>query len=232
MLGALVQARMNSKRFPGKVLHRVQGKPLLQYLLESLSQCGSLEKVVVATSVEHSDDPVVMFCTDFGVDYFRGPLDDVAKRFLDAAEANGLDAFVRISGDSPLLDYRLVDRAVKMFRSGNYDLVTNVLWRTYPRGQSLEVVCVETLKRVYPLFLSDAEWEHVTPYFYAHRDQFSICSFESGGDYGSVHLSVDTPEEMQRFESILAFMERPHWEYTCEELLNLFPHLLHSIDRT
>ncbi|MHA1936598.1 MAG: cytidylyltransferase domain-containing protein [Candidatus Thorarchaeota archaeon] len=224
-IGAIVQARMNSERFPGKVLHRVQGKPLLQYLLEGLSQCGSLEKVVVATSVEHSDGPVVQFCRNFGVDYYRGPLEDVAKRFLEAAEANGLDVFVRINGDSPLLDYRLVDQAVEIFRSGNYDLVTNVLQRTYPRGQSVEVVRVETLKNVYPFLQSDAEREHVTPYIYAHKDQFSVSSFESGGDYGSIHLAVDTPEEMHRFESMVASMERHHWEYTYEELISSFKQL-------
>ncbi len=225
MLGAIVQARMSSTRFPGKVLHRVKGKPLLQYLLESLGRCSGLDKVVVATSQEPSDDPVALFCQDFGTPCFRGPLKDVAQRFLEAARSNKFDAFVRVNGDSPLLDHRTVDRAVSLFLDGKYDLVTNTLKRTYPKGHSVEVVRFETFKMTYPRFRNDTDREHVTTFFYDHWKQFAIHNFESGKQFGAIQLSVDTPEDMRNFENIVSSMKKPHWEYsfedTVESLLSL-----------
>jgi spore coat polysaccharide biosynthesis protein SpsF len=221
VIRAFIQARMSSTRFPGKVLHKIEGKPLLQYLLESLGQCSRLDKVVVATSLDPSDDPVAWFCRDFGTACFRGPLGDVAGRFLEAAQSNGLDAFVRVNGDSPLLDYRLVDRAVSLFLNGKFDLVTNILKRTYPKGQSVEVVRFDTFKMIYPRFRNDAEREHVTSFFYNHGEKFAIHNFESGKQYGTIQLSVDTPEDMRHFKAIVVSMKKPHWEYSFEDTVRL-----------
>ena len=90
----------------------------------------------------------------------------------------------------------------------------------------MEVVRVENLRNAYPHFRSDEEREHVTAYFYSHQDNISICDFESGGDYGKFNLSVDTVEDMRRFESIVASMRNVHWEYTYKEILSQFGHLL------
>jgi spore coat polysaccharide biosynthesis protein SpsF len=227
-IGAIVQARMSSVRLPGKVLRKVQNKPLLAYVLESLSHCDSLDTLAIATSMDPLDDEVESFCTHSGVACHRGVLEDVAKRLLDAAEFYRLDAFVRISGDSPLMDYRLVDKGVKMYREGLYDLVTNVLKRTYPSGCSVEVLSTRTMKLVYPLLESGYEREHVTPFFYANRVRFRIRGYESGGDYGRYRLTVDTPEDLHRFESIVSAMEKHHCEYTFEEILQTFTHLFHQ----
>lgn len=220
-IGAIVQARMSSFRFPGKVLYEVGGKPMLQYLLESLDHCTTLEKIIVATSTEDSDNPVAAFCEKAGVPYFRGPLDNVAKRFVETLRVHPLTAFVRLNADSPILDHRLVDRAVDIFFSGRYDLVTNTLKRTFPKGQSVEVVNSIVFKVNYPLMNRQSEREHVTSYFYTHPDRFIIYNFESGKDYSDMQLSVDTSEDMRRFAAIVAKLEKPCWEYTFEDFLTL-----------
>src|SRR6266852_6355172 len=112
MIGAFVQARMSSRRLPGKVLRPIDGKPVLLYVLERLERCRTLDSVLVATSVDPSDDAVEEICHRRGTPCCRGPLDDVAGRFLAAARERDVDGFVRVSGDSPLLDQRLVDEAV------------------------------------------------------------------------------------------------------------------------
>jgi spore coat polysaccharide biosynthesis protein SpsF len=212
---------MSSVRYPGKVLHRVNGKPMLEYLLESLYKCESVNRVVVATSNRKSDDPVEEFCKHIGVDYYRGSLDNVAQRFMEAINAFQFDAFVRLSGDSPLLDYRIVDRAVRIFQSDRFDLVTNTLKRTFPKGQSVEVLNSMVFKKTYGEMLAPDEREHVTRYFYTHSKKFDIYNFESGKAYGNLELSVNTPEDMKRFQAIIHSMERPHWEYNFEELIEL-----------
>jgi spore coat polysaccharide biosynthesis protein SpsF len=221
LIGVVVQARMSSVRYPGKVLYRVNGKPMLEYLLESLYKCESINRVVVATSNKNSDDPVEELCRHMGVDYYRGSLDNVAQRFLEAIKVYKFDAFVRLSGDSPLLDYRLVDKAVRIFQSGHFDLVTNTLKRTFPRGQSVEVLDSTVFKKTYSKMLAPDEREHVTRYFYMHNEEFAIYNFESEKAYGNLELSVNTPEDMTRFKAIIHSMERPHWEYNFEELIEL-----------
>ena len=133
-IGAIIQARMSSERLPGKVLQQIAGKPMLQYLLERLEHCEVLDGLVVATSVDESDTPITSFCQRYGVSCYRGDLNNVAGRFNDVLDSYGFDAFVRINGDSPLLDQRLVDKAVELFKQHEADLATNALVRSYPKG--------------------------------------------------------------------------------------------------
>ena len=219
-IGAIVQARMSSQRLPQKTLLAVRGKPLLQYLLERLQKCSCLDSVIVATSSDSSDDPIAEFCGQHQVDCHRGSLANVAQRFFDIVNQYSLSAFVRLSGDSPLLDQELVDRAVRIFRDGNLDLVTNVLIRTFPKGQSVEVCRSETFCKIFPQ-MTQEDFEHVTKFFYRTPDQFLISNFESNENLGEVQLSVDTSADLHAISSIVSLMTHPHWEYGLTDILRL-----------
>lgn len=220
-IGIIIQARMSSSRFPGKVLHPVAGRPMLQYLLERLGRLTGIDRFVVATSDSADDDAVADFCCQQGVDCFRGDLANVARRFLQAVDFYGFDAFVRVNGDSPLLDPALVDRAVRIFRESSADLVTNVLRRTFPRGQSVEVLRTEAYRRGYELMREPEDFEHVTKVFYKSADAFRILDFCSPVPRGAMELAVDTPEHMARFAAVVAAMDRPHWHYSLDEVVGL-----------
>jgi spore coat polysaccharide biosynthesis protein SpsF len=217
---AIIQARMSSRRLPNKVLLEVGGKPLIQYLLESLRQ-SRVRDIIVATSVDASDDAIESFCRGIGVKCHRGSLDNVAMRFVETVDAFGLKAFVRVNGDSPLLDYRLVDRAISLYRAGQYDVVTNVLKRSFPKGQSVEVVKSARFKEAYPLMTKDNDREHVTKYFYSHTDDFAIYNFEARENYSAIQLSVDSLEDMERFKAIVAMMTLPHWKYQFRKIVEM-----------
>src|SRR3989338_6848553 len=139
-IGAIVQARMSSVRLTGKVLLPLLGKPILEYVLERVEHARSIDRIVVATSDETNDDPIYAFCQNRNVECYRGSLDNVAQRFLGVIDQHNFDAFARICADSPFLDQRIVDKTVKMFRNGNYDMVANTLTRSFPKGQSVEVM--------------------------------------------------------------------------------------------
>lgn len=220
-IGAIIQARMSSRRLPGKVLRKIGGKPLLQFLLERLEHCSDLDQILVATSVHGSDTPICDLCRELGVPVVRGSLGDVAGRFLEALDSFPLDAFVRLNADSPLLDQRLVDEGVALFKGGGHDLVTNVHPRTYPRGESVEVVRSATFRRVYPLMEGPEDHEHLTRYFYRNSRDFAICNFASRTYYGDLHLAVDGEEDLEAVRRILQGMTRPHWEYSLDELIEL-----------
>jgi spore coat polysaccharide biosynthesis protein SpsF len=219
-IGAIVQARMTSQRLPGKSLRPLCGKALLQYVLERLAQLESVE-TVVATSTDSSDNPIADFCTGFGALCFRGSLEDVAGRFLQTARAHNFAAFARISGDSPLLDQRLVARAIDVFTGSNADLATNVFPRTYPAGMSVEIVRTATFERLVPELTEPSDREHVTAYFYTHTDRFRIANFTRDIPRRDVHLAVDTEEHFQCVARIIGSMTRPHWEYSLEDVLRL-----------
>ena len=202
---------MSSTRLPGKVL------TLLPFVVERLQHATRLDGIVVATSTEEADDPVATLAADLGAGVHRGPLDDVAGRVLAAAKASGLDAFVRVSADSPLLDQALVDEAVELF-DVDVDLVTNVAPRSFPHGMSVEVVSVAALAGAHPR-MTPEDREHVTPILY--RGGFRIRSFTHEPDLSDVQLAVDTPDDLERLCGFVEAMTRPHWDYTLDDVLAL-----------
>jgi spore coat polysaccharide biosynthesis protein SpsF len=221
-IGVIIQARMSSQRLPSKVLTVVNGKPLLQYLLERLKYCSSIDQIVVATSDNKSDDPIEVFCNEYGALCYRGPLLNVAKRFYMVLEKYNFDAFVRICGDSPILDQKLIDHAVKIYNE-EYDLVTNILPRSYPLGQSVEVIRTSTFKKVYDKMSTPDHFEHVTKYYYEKAEEFKIKNFSNTKDLSGYRLVVDTIEDLKRIEKIIVSMTKPHMEYSLEDSIKLYP---------
>ena len=165
---------------------------------------------------------VVQFCQNYGVDCFQGSLTNVAGRFASVLDKYQCDAFVRVNGDSPLMDHRLIDRGIVLFRRGDFDLVTNVFPRSFPKGQSVEVLRSHIFLKAYNAMQDEDEMEHITRYFYKHSERFNIHNFSSKVDYSAIQLSVDTPTDMASFEGIINSMNKAHWEYTLEDILALY----------
>lgn len=201
-VGAIVQARMSSRRLPGKVLRPLGGRPLLDHLIDRLERRAGMP-VLLATSRDPSDDPVAGYARARGLDLFRGALDDVVGRFREAASSKGWDAFARVCGDSPFLDPALVARGAALYRAGDADVVTNVHPRSFPKGQSVEIVRVEALRRVDAAATDADDREHLTRFFYRHPDRFRILNFSNDEDRSGESLCVDTPEDWDRAERLL-----------------------------
>jgi len=223
---AIIQARMSSQRLPGKVLQIVEGKPMLQYLIERLAKCVHVNSILVATSKDSSDAPIIDFCKERRITYYLGDLHNVASRFLEIAARYHLKTFVRINGDSPLLDSRLVDQAIEFFSKDTFDLVTNVLERTYPTGQSVEVIASDAFRKAYSHAQAPEDFEHVTKTFYKKPESFKIFNFKCNGSYQDVKLAVDTPEDMKMFQEIIKHLTKPHWDYTLEEIVPIYRSIL------
>jgi len=197
------------------------GKPLLGYLLDRLAHVTFDVRTIVATSSNADDDPVAEFCGTVGVPCIRGPLNDVASRFAKVLDETGADAFVRISGDSPLLDTALVARALSMYADTAADLVTNVKRRTYPKGMSVELVDAKAFRRARAMMTSSEDIEHVTPLFYRTPEDWQIVEFQSGRALGDINLSVDTEDDFRAFETLVAKMDAPQWSYGLDAILAL-----------
>ena len=158
---------MGSTRLPGKVLREVLGKSLLEFQLERLKRAHESDDLVVATTLNPIDQPIVALCDQLGVASFRGDEEDVLDRYFRAAGEHGADAVVRVTADCPLLDPDVIDRVIKTYRDnrGEVDYVANILERTFPRGLDCEVFSREALERAEKHALA-SEREHVTLYIY------------------------------------------------------------------
>ena len=225
MIGVVAQARMSSVRLPGKVLRDLGGgKTMLEYVVDRITRAERADMAAIATSDDPGDDPVAELCERIGVPCHRGPLADVAARYAGAAERFGLDAFVRVTADSPLIDQALIDRGIALFQEGGADLVTNVAPSTFASGHSLEVLDASVYREAYRDMAEPDHFEHVTNFYYRNPERFRIRNFElgDGRDDGELDVSVDTEDDVRLVSAIIARMERPHWEYGYDEVMALY----------
>jgi len=211
---------MSSSRLPGKVMQPLGGEPMLSALIGRLGQARSISGIVIATSNGADDDAIADFCATTRTPCFRGPLDDVAARLVDAAQETGAAAFVRLSGDSPFMDPDLVDAVVGLFERNDVDLATNIQVRSFPKGQSVEAVRVDALRRARAM-MTPGEAEHVTPAFYRRPQDFRIANLASSHDWGAIQMSVDTPQDWAVAERMVAVMRREPGRWDVARLVAL-----------
>jgi len=206
---AFIQARMSSRRFPGKVLAPLNGQPIIVRVISQIAQTLPKEQITVATSTEQSDDPLAFYVQQIGVSVYRGPLENVFERFQLCLKEYPCSWFFRVCADSPLLDNNLLKTMLRYANDDRTDLVTNVQVRTFPRGCSLEMINSETFARIEPSQLQSADQkEHVTRVFYDHPEDFEIINIESGDqELAKLSWAVDTLEDLWRLERTM-FPER------------------------
>lgn len=225
----IIQARMNSQRFPGKVLKELQGRPLLDHLVERLKPSERIERIIVATSMDMSDQPIAQYCLARGIPCFRGTLENVAQRFKGVIEEFKLRNFVRLCADSPLLDCHFLDEGIKTFVSGRFDIVTNVLKRSFPKGQSFEIFTSPIFLENYEKIRTKEDCEHATAFFYKHAEQFRIFNMECPyKGCKSFNFSIDTQEDFQRINRILGDLKKSSLEPNLEHILKVYPKIAHE----
>jgi spore coat polysaccharide biosynthesis protein SpsF len=196
-----IQARMSSRRFPGKVLAPFRGQPIIRHVIDRLAAALPDLPRVVVTSIEPSDDPLAAYVTSIGTPVFRGPLEDVLDRFRLAARTHTAPWLLRICADSPLLDGRMLRAVIDSPRAG-LDLVTTTAPRTWPKGQNAELIHTASLAALGDDELDAYDREHVTRVFHRNRDRFRIANVESGDpSLAEQSLAVDTIEDLHRLEA-------------------------------
>lgn len=200
----ITQARMTSTRLPGKILIEVGGKPLLDHHLERLAAAGL--EVVVATTVNATDDAVAEAARDRGLRVFRGSEDDVLSRYAGAISEFELDTVVRVTSDCPLLDGSLVAEGIRRFtEAGDPDLyVANTLSRTYPRGFDFEVFSAAALLEADRDATEPAHREHVTPYLYQNvTGRTRTLNLPWHQDRSAYRVTLDTADDLEVIRQLI-----------------------------
>jgi N-acetylneuraminate synthase/N,N'-diacetyllegionaminate synthase len=203
--GIVVLCRFSSRRLPGKILREIDGIATLGHILGRIGEAAPEHPVVVATSVDPSDDAIASYCERHRVDCHRGPLDDVAGRFLTCAEIRGWDFATRINGDNLFVDIPTLAAMLAIADTGRFDVVTNVPRRTFPRGMSVEIVRTDFYRAAMEGVTDPGHREHVTSrlyeidvgtrYVYENRS----CPAAAG-----MQLALDTAEDLELARRIVA----------------------------
>jgi spore coat polysaccharide biosynthesis protein SpsF len=197
MILAILQARMSSSRLPGKVLMPLAGAPLIVRQIERVARARRIDRLVVATSVEPSDDPLEKAVRREGVAVFRGPLDDVQTRFIGALDACGpTDHVVRLTADCPLADPMVIDATIEAVLAAGADYGSNTPpHRTFPKGLDVEVMRAEVLRQAAAEATTPEEHEHVTWALHRRPERWKQAFHSQDADEGDVRWTVDRPDD-------------------------------------
>jgi spore coat polysaccharide biosynthesis protein SpsF len=220
---ATIEARMTSSRLPGKILRPILGKPTLELLIERLSRVKQIDKIVVATTSNSTDDIVEELTRRLGIGCYRGSEDDVLDRVLNAAQHYKAGIIVEITGDCPLIDPHVIDQLIEIYMSNSYAYVSNTLKQTYPNGLDTQVFSVKTLEEVARLTQDPADHEHVSLYIYEHPERYALFNLESGlpERYCDLRLTVDTIEDFELIRSIYEELYPENPNFSLGNILDL-----------
>jgi len=200
---AIIQARMGSTRLPGKVLMKsLANKTLIEILYLRLQQSKNINKIILATSKNSNNTPLIKLCQSIGLKTFQGSEEDVLERYYQAALAEKADLIVRITGDCPLIDYQLVDDVIEQFKAAKYDFVSNNNPPTYPDGLDVEAFTFETLQVAHNESKKQHEREHVTPYM-KESGKFKTQNLKNEYDYSDERWTVDEIDDYVLVKNVL-----------------------------
>jgi spore coat polysaccharide biosynthesis protein SpsF len=194
---AILQARMSSTRLPGKVLRPLVGEPMLLRQIERLRRCARIDRLVVATSDDASDNELARVLHAAGVDVFRGPLDDVLARYRGALETFGpADHVVRLTGDCPLADWTVIDATIEAHLRTGDDYTANTYGeRTFAKGLDVDVVRSGALLEAAAEAQDPYEREHVLPFVYHRPERYRLGGVFNTVSEGELRWTVDLPED-------------------------------------
>jgi spore coat polysaccharide biosynthesis protein SpsF len=217
----VIQARTDSTRLPNKTLMDILGKPLIVHVIERVQHAQLIDTVILATTTRSVDTPLASLVETQGISVFRGDYNDVLDRYYQVATQYHADVIVRITGDCPLIDPRIIDTVVQVFLKNHYDYVTNTLPPTYPDGLDVEVFSYEALTKAWNKATLTSDREHVTTYIRTHPDQFSLHNVSNPIDFSEFRWTVDQQEDLQFIREIFKRLYPKQKVFYMEDIIAL-----------
>jgi len=223
-IGAIIQARMGSTRLPEKVMKNIQGKTVLEHVIERVKQSKLIDEIIIATTTNERDTVIENEALRCGVKVFRGSEDDVLSRYYYAAKDNNFDVVIRITSDCPLIDPVIVDEIIDFYKTHDFDIVTNagidLTNRTFPRGLDVEVFSFNLLEKAYNNATEKYQKEHVTPYIYETSN--NVFYYKNKTDYSKYRWTLDTEEDFELIEEIYNSLYHGVHDFYLIDIIKLF----------
>ena len=216
----VIQARMDSKRLPGKSLRLLRGKPMLEHIINNVIDSQLVDKFVVATSTLESNNSICDLCDKMGVDYYRGDEDDVLSRFVKIAKNNKADILIRLTADNPFVEKDFIDYMLSKYINlySKYDYLHNFSRCNFPYGLFVEIFKSNALMQA-SLTNSKEDKEHVTMYFKKNSKKFKIAAFKAENIFKYERLTVDNELDFLNSERIMKDLNFPKKSFTYLDLI-------------
>lgn len=217
---AVIQARISSTRLPGKVLKKIEGKTVLEHVINRVKAAKNLDDVIVATTVKKEDLEIVKLCANLGISVFCGSKDDVLDRYYQTARLFKADHIIRITSDCPLIDFKIIDDVTDLYFNKKVDYVSNTVPETFPDGEDVEVFSFKALKIAWENAKMSSEREHVTPYIKNNPKIFRIVNFKYKINLADKRWTIDEPEDLEFINTIYKKLYPKNLLFGMETILN------------
>ena len=212
---------MTSTRLPGKVLMPVVGKPMLEHMVERLTNVPSIDNIIIATTTNSNDNPVEALSKKLGVECYRGNEKNVLSRVIEAAQKFNTDIIVQTTGDCPLIDADIVENVIQAHLSNKSDYTSNILKRTFPIGMDVQIFSRTILEDVAERTTDPEDLEHVSCYIYKNPDLYSLCNIvapQSQRD-PKLRLTLDTIEDFKLIQIIFETLYPQNGAFSLDNIL-------------
>jgi spore coat polysaccharide biosynthesis protein SpsF (cytidylyltransferase family) len=218
---AIIQARTGATRLPNKVLFNLEGKTVLERVIDRVKQSKLIDDVVVATTVNKEDLAIVNICSKNKISVYCGSENDVLDRYYQAARLFGADHAVRITADCPLMDPKIIDKIIKLHLQKKADYTTNCLKVTYPDGEDVEVFTFKTLLKAWKRAHLSSEREHVTAYIRNRPKVFKLKNYEYSKNLSDKRWTLDEPSDYKFIKIIYKKLYSTNKLFGMEDVLKL-----------
>ena len=219
MVLAILQARCSSHRLPNKVLKPLLGRAMVLREMERLTRSRYIDQLVLATSTDVSDDPLCALAEETGVNIYRGSLDDVLDRYYACAKEYSAEHIVRVTGDCPLIDWRVSDDVIARHLTEKNDYTRTT--ERFPDGLDTEIMTFDALEQAHREARLTSEREHVTLYFRNNPERFRIGSVDCAEDYGDFRWTVDEPCDFPFVEAVYEKLYAKNKDFSMQDILVL-----------
>ena len=223
MFHAIIQARMGSKRLPGKTLMEYKKISPLKVLLLRLKKIKEIGKLIVVTTKNKKDKSIINLCRKLNVSYYKGSANNVLLRYYSAAKRYKSKEIIRLTADNPFIDKKTLVKMINLKKNNNFNYIANTypLPSTYPDGSDIEIFDFDTLKKTYQLARLPSQKEHVT-FFMWQSKIFKKKKINLKKNYSKVRYTVDTAEDFEVFKYILdSFSSKKIFSINMYEIINI-----------
>lgn len=211
---------MSSTRLPGKVLCEINGMPMIYWQIQRIAESKLVDKIIVATSDDPSDDVLVNYIESINQEYFRGSLNNVLERFVEVEKLYNPSIVVRLTADCPLIMPEIIDKCINRFAIEEVDYVSNILSLTFPDGLDVEVIRAGVLTKLSSLDLSDEEKEHVTLGILHRKNIFTTLNICNDINLSYYRWTVDNQTDLDFVKLVFKHFQTREFTFNMQDMLN------------
>ena len=215
----ILQARLGSKRFPSKVLKKINGKTILEYTIKRLKKTKLSKNIIVVTTKREEDQKIIKVAKKTNCHTFRGSTNNVLNRYYKAAVYYKVKNIVRICSDCPLIDPKIINKVYFFYLKNNYDYVSNKIFPSYPPGMGVEILNFQSLKKANQLTKNSYDKEHVTAYIYKNPKKFKIKNVGLKKKLLNYRIVLDYIEDFKLISNIQKHFNKQRKDFTLKDII-------------